>query len=83
MLLDNVVFTRGAAAHLPDKPLIVFYDTHEWKGGDGILFCRHHTAENFTYIIEKLVLGPAIGTRLVDYSPRPFTERRLIVMHVL
>ena len=23
MLLDNVVFTRGAAAHLPDKPVTV------------------------------------------------------------
>ena len=44
MLLDNVVFTRGAAAHLPDKPLIAFYDTHGRKGGDGILLCRHHTA---------------------------------------
>ena len=32
MLLDNIVFTRGAAAHLPDKPLIAFYDTHGWKG---------------------------------------------------
>ena len=32
MLLDNVVFTRGAAAHLPDKPLIAFYDTHKGKG---------------------------------------------------
>ena len=45
MLLDNVVFTRGAAAHLPDKPLIAFYDTHTRKGGDGILLCRQHTAE--------------------------------------
>ena len=44
MLLDNVVFTRGAAAHLPDKPLIAFYDTNERKGGDGIILCRHHKA---------------------------------------
>ena len=44
MLLDNVVFTRGAAAYLPDKPLIAFYDTHGRKGGDGILLYRHHTA---------------------------------------
>ena len=44
MLLDNVVFTRSAAAHLPDKPLIAFYDTHWRKGVDGILLCRHHTA---------------------------------------
>ena len=44
MFLDNVIFTRGAAAHLPDKPLITFYDTHGRKGGDGILLCRHHTA---------------------------------------
>ena len=44
MLLDNVVFTRGAAAHPPDKPLIAFYDMHGQKGGDGILLCRHHTA---------------------------------------
>ena len=45
MLLNNVVFTRGAAAHLPDKPLIAFYDTRGRKGGDGILLCRHHKAE--------------------------------------
>ena len=44
MLLDNVVFTRGAAAHLPDNPLIAFYDTLERKGGDAIILCRHHTA---------------------------------------
>ena len=37
MFLGNVVFTRGAAGHLPDKPLIAFYDTHRRKGGDGIL----------------------------------------------
>ena len=43
MLLDNVVFTICAAAHLPVKPLIAFFD--EVKGGDGILLCRHHTAE--------------------------------------
>ena len=48
ILLDNVVFTRGAAAHLPDKPLIAFYDTHGQKGGDGILLCRHHTAVALT-----------------------------------
>ena len=44
MLLDIVVFTRGAAAHLPAKPVITFYDTHGRKRGDGILLCRHHTA---------------------------------------
>ena len=38
MLSDNVVFTKGAAAHLPDKPLIAFYDTHGRKGGDGMIF---------------------------------------------
>ena len=43
MLLDNVVFTRGAAAHLSNKPLIAFYDTHGRKGG--ILLCCHHTAD--------------------------------------
>ena len=30
MLLDNVVFRRSAAAHLLDKPLIAFYDTHDF-----------------------------------------------------
>ena len=37
MLSYNVVF--------PDKPLIAFYDTHGRKVGDGILLCRHHTAD--------------------------------------
>ena len=41
---DNVVFTRGAAVHLPDKPIVPFYDTHGRKGGDSILRCRHNTA---------------------------------------
>ena len=48
MLLDNVVFTRGAAVHLPDKPLIAFYDTHLRKEGHGILLCRHNTAVSYT-----------------------------------
>ena len=41
---DCVVFTRGAAAHLSDKPLVASYDTHGQSWGDAILFRRHHTA---------------------------------------
>ena len=54
MLLDNVVFTRGAA-HLPDKPLIAFYDTHGREGGDGILLCRYHTATYYMRL--KIITG--------------------------
>ena len=50
----TIVFTRGAAAHLPDKPLIVFYDAHGRKEGDGILICRHHTAEKKSNMRWKL-----------------------------
>ena len=49
MMMITLIWTMLSSreALLPTsriKPLIAFYDTHRWKGGDGILLCRHHTA---------------------------------------
>ena len=58
MLLDNVVFTRGAAAHLPDKPLIAFTIP---TGGKGVMVFYSAATTRLSKILPvKFVLEPMI-----------------------